>query len=321
MGVPPVRVAVLDDYQGVALSSADFSPLAGKADIVTFPDHSADPDELAERLADFAVVVAMRERTAFPADLLDRLPKLRLLVTTGMANRSIDITAAQARGIPVCGTRILNAATSEFTWALILAVTRNLPREEAALRAGRWQTTIGPELAGRTLGILGLGTIGQAVTRYARAFDMRILAWSQNLTQDTAAEHGAELVTKQQLFERSDIVSVHVQLSPRTRGLVGAAELAALGPHGYLVNTSRGPIVEEAALVDALQSRTIAGAALDVFDVEPLPADHPLRHTPNTVLTPHLGYVAHRAYACFFTDVVEDILAWLHGSPVRELGG
>jgi phosphoglycerate dehydrogenase-like enzyme len=314
------RVAILDDYQNVALTCADFSPLSEKADIVVFSDHVDDQRALAERLADFDVIVAMRERTPFPVELLKRLPKLRLLVTTAMVNASIDIPAAHARGITVSGTRGVDSSTPELTWALILAVTRNVTAEEAALRAGHWQTTIGPELAGSTLGIIGLGNIGQTIARYARAFDMRIVAWSQNLTRDVADQHGAELVSKEELFDRSDITTVHLRLSERSRGLIGAGELEALGPRGYLVNTSRGPIVDETALVAALRNGTIAGAALDVFDVEPMPADHPLRSTPNTVLTPHIGYVAQRSYQVFFADIVEDIVSWLQGSPIRELG-
>lgn len=317
--MPAVRIAVLDDYQGVALASADFAALKGRAEVVVFTDHLADEDAVAARLADFDAVIAMRERTAFPASLLARLPRLRLLVTTGMKNASMDVTAARARGITVCGTGGTPGATPELVWALILAVVRNIPTEDANVRAGRWQTTLGPELAGSTLGILGLGRLGQVVARYARAFDMRLVAWSQHLTEETAAAHGAELVTKRELFERADIVTVQLKLSDRTVGVVGAEELRLLGPRGYLVNTSRGPIVDESALLTALREGTIAGAALDVFDVEPLPADHPLRTAPNTVLTPHVGYASTQSYQRFYGDAVEDVLGWLDGTPVREL--
>jgi phosphoglycerate dehydrogenase-like enzyme len=314
-----VRVAILDDYQGVALASADFAPLAERADVVVFTDHVADEAELARRLADFEVVFAMRERTPFPATLLDRLPALRLIVTAGMANASIDMAAARSRGVTVCGTASGPSATSELIWALIMAMVRNIPAEDASVRAGGWQRTLGPELAGSSLGILGLGRLGQVTARYARAFDMRVIAWSQNLTAEVAAEHGAELVSKQELFERSDIVTVHLKLSDRSRGLVGEQELRWLGPNGYLVNTSRGPIVDEQALVAALSEGTIAGAGLDVFDVEPLPAAHPLRTMPNTVVTPHIGYASRQSYARIYGESIADVLAWLDGSPVRVL--
>jgi phosphoglycerate dehydrogenase-like enzyme len=318
--VPAVRVAILDDYQQVALTSADFGPLAGRAEIVTFTGHLAAEDDVARRLADVDVVVAMRERTPFPASLLDRLPALRLLITAGMANASIDLAAASRNDVVVSGTGGSRASTAELIWALLMATVRRIPAEDAAVRAGGWQTTIGPELAGSTLGILGLGNLGQATARFARVFDMRLLAWSPNLTADVAAEHGAELAGgKRELFERSDIVTIHLKLSDRSRGLVGADELRALGPRGYLVNTSRGPIVAEPALVAALRDGTIAGAGLDVFDVEPLPADHPLRTLPNTVITPHIGYVTEQSYARIYADAVEDVLAWLDGTPVRVL--
>lgn len=314
-----MRVAILDDYQSVALASADFTALAGRAEVVAFADHLADETAVARRLADFDVVIAMRERTPFRASLLDRLPRLRLLVTAGMANASIDIPAARRNGVTVCGTGGSRASTAELVWALLMALVRRIPAEDAAVRAGGWQTTIGPELAGSTLGIVGLGNLGQAIARYARAFDMRLLAWSTNLTADVAAAHGAELVGKRELFERSDIVTIHLKLSDRSVGLIGAPELAALGPRGYLVNTSRGPIVDERALVDALRTGTIAGAGLDVFDVEPLPLDHPLRTMRNTVLTPHIGFVSEQSYARIYGDAIEDVLAWLDGSPIRVL--
>ena len=314
-----VDVAILDDYQDVALSSADWSPVTGRADVTVFTDHVADEAALVQRLAPFDVIVAMRERTAFPATVLDRLPRLRLLVTTGMANASIDLRAAARLGVTVCGTGGSRAATPELVWGLILALARHIPQEDAAVRSGGWQRTVGRELAGSTLGLLGLGRIGQRIARYARAFEMNCIAWSQNLTAERAEAAGARLVTKDQLFAEAGIVSVHLKLSERTVGLVGAAELALLGPDGLLVNTSRGPIVDEAALVEALRQGHISGAALDVFDTEPLPPGDPLRTMPNTVLTPHLGYVSRDAYAVFYAEAVEDIASWLDGSPARLL--
>ncbi|WP_254781774.1 NAD(P)-dependent oxidoreductase [Modestobacter sp. DSM 44400] len=320
-GVPtPVSVVVLDDWQDVALSVADWSPLSGRAHVVRHTDHLADADALVDRLSGAEVVLAMRERTPFPAEVLARLPRLRLLVTTGMANAAIDVAAAAAQGVVVSGTAGGSAAAAELAWALVLAVARDVPGGDRAVRAGRWQEHLGIELAGSTLGLLGLGRIGAVMARYARAFDMRVLAWSENLTAGRAAEHGAELVGRADLFERSDVVSVHLRLSERTRGLVGAEELALLGPEGRLVNTSRGPIVDEAALLAALDAGTIAGAALDVFDIEPLPVDAPLRRAPRTVLTPHLGYVSRQSYAAMYGQCVEDVLAWLDGAPVRVLG-
>jgi phosphoglycerate dehydrogenase-like enzyme len=313
------RLAVLDDYQRVAMTSAEWSSLAGRADITVFSDHLADEEALAERLAPFEIVIAMRERTPFRASLLRRLPALRLLVTTGMANASIDLHVAHQRGVLVCGTRGSGAGTPELTWGLLLALLRGIPTGDAALRAGEWQRGLGVELAGTTLGILGLGRIGGRIARYAHAFDMDVIAWSQNLTDDQATAHGARRVTKGELFTLSDVVTVHLKLSERTTGLVGARELDLLGPRGYLVNTSRGPIVDEAALVSALRSGHIAGAALDVFDVEPLPADHPLRTAPNTVVTGHIGYVTRQTYAFFYGDAVADVAGWLDGDPVRVL--
>jgi len=311
------RVAVLDDYQQVALAAADWSALDGRVAIDVFTDHQDDEDAIARRLEPYAVVVAMRERTPFPRSLLERLPRLRVLVTTAQRNASIDVAAADERGVVVCGTSMLTAGTPELTWGLILAAHRHLETELANARGGGWQTTVGTELAGRTIGLLGLGRIGSRVARYAAAFDMRVLAWSQHLTADRATEHGAELVEPDELFARSGVVSLHLRLSDRTRGLVGARELQLLGPDGWLVNTSRGPLVDEAALLDALRRRQIAGAALDVYDDEPMSPDHPLRSLPNALLTPHIGYVTRQNYAVFFAGVVEDVVAWLDGDPVR----
>src|SRR5438093_4185942 len=277
------RVAVLDDYQGVALEMADWSALAPDCRVQVFRDHLIDRDALADRLREFEIVTCMRERTPFPRDLLNRLPNLRLLVTTGMRNAAIDLEAATERGILVCGTAGgPESPPAELTWGLILALVRHIPREDAATRGGRWGTTVGMSLENKVLGVLGLGRLGSTVARVGVAFKMSVLAWSQNLTAERAAQCGATLVAKDELFARSDIVTVHVQLSERTRGLVGARELALMKPKAYLVNTARGPIVDEAALVSALQARAIAGAGLDVFDEEPLPPNHPFKQLDNT---------------------------------------
>jgi phosphoglycerate dehydrogenase-like enzyme len=307
---------VLDDYQGVALDSGPWAQL--DAEVVALRAHLTG-DALVDALAGSDVVVAMRERTAFDAALLDRLPDLRLLVTTGMKNAAIDLDAARARGVTVSGTRSRQEAPAELTWALVLAVTRNLVFEDAAVRAGGWQSTIGPELSGRTLGVLGLGRLGGRVAGYGRAFGMKVLGWSANLDPGHARELGVEPVALDDLLRRSDVVTVHLQLSDRTRGLLGARELELIGPGGYLVNTSRGPIVDETALVAALHAGTIAGAGLDVYDVEPLPVEHPLRSAPRTVLAPHIGYVSTDTYRTFFADAVEDVAAWVAGTPVRVL--
>ena len=312
-------MAVLDDYQQVARSSADWSPLDGRVEVDVFADHLDDEDALAERLQPYDVVAIMRERTPFPRSLIERLPQLRLLVTTAQRNASVDVAAAAERDVVVCGTGMVPTGTPELTWGLILAAHRHLETELGNMRAGGWQTTVGTELAGRTIGLLGLGRIGKRIARYALAFEMPVLAWSQHLTDEGAAEHGAERVERDELFRRSDVVSIHLRLSDRTRGLVGAAELDLLGPDGWLVNTSRGPIVDEAALVEALREQRIAGAALDVFDDEPMAAGHPLRSLPNAVLTPHIGYVTRQNYAAFYGGVVEDVLAWLDGEPVRVI--
>jgi phosphoglycerate dehydrogenase-like enzyme len=313
------RVALLDDYQGVALGMADWKSLPKGTDVVAFPDHLDDEGDLAARLADFDIVMAMRERTPFTRALLGRLPKLRLLITAGMRNASIDMKAAAERGIIVCGTAGLPYPTAELAWGLILALMRRIPAEDRAVRDGRWQTTVGLGLNGKTLGVLGLGTLGSRAARVGGAFEMQVLAWSANLTAERAAEVGATLVSKDELLARSDIVSIHLVLGERTRGLIGARELGLMKPTAYLVNTSRGPIVDEAALVRALRDGTIAGAGLDVFDTEPLPKDHPFRSLPNTVITPHLGYVTEETYRIFYGQAVEDIQAFLRGEPVRVL--
>ena len=316
--MPKTRVAVLDDYQGCALRMADWASLPD-TEVVVFRDHLADPAAVAVRLADFDAVVAMRERTPFPKPLLDRLPRLKLLVTTGMRNASIDVAAAVARGVTVCGTQGLPYPTAELSWALILALFRSVPVEDRATREGKWQVTVGFGLNGKTLGVLGLGTLGARVAKVGRAFEMSVLAWSANLTAERAAEVGATLVPKDELLARADVVSIHLVLGDRTRGLIGARELGLMKPTAYLVNTSRGPIVDEAALVAALKAGHLAGAGLDVYDEEPLPLDHPLRRLPNTVITPHLGYVTDETYRIFFGHAVEDVAAFLRGAPVRVL--
>ena len=317
-----MKIVVLDDYQRVARSLGPFDSLPD-AEVEVLHEHIADPDELAAALRGAQIVVAMRERTPFPAATFDRLPDLRLLVTTGMANAAIDMAAAAAHGVTVCGTTMYGAGkssnTTELTWALILAVRRHVVTEDRALRDGRWQTTVGTDLAGSTLGVLGLGRLGSQVARIGQAFDMRVIAWSENLTPDRAAEAGATWVPKEELFAAADVVTVHLKLSERTTGLVGAAELAAMKPSAVLVNTSRGPIVDQGALVHALTAGTIAGAGLDVYDAEPLPMDNPLRTAPNTVLLPHLGYVTEGGYRSMYEQVVEDITGWRAGTPVRVL--
>ncbi|HEU0337394.1 MAG TPA: D-2-hydroxyacid dehydrogenase family protein, partial [Gaiellaceae bacterium] len=270
-------------------------------------------------LAGFDVVCAMRERTRFPATVLERLPRLQLLVTTGMRNASIDLEAAAARGVTVCGTEALTHPTAELTWALILSLARHVPAEDRALREGLWQTTVGTPLRGRTLSVLGLGRLGSAVGAVGAAFGMRIVAWSAHLTAERAEAAGAELVGRDELFAQADVLTVHLVLSERTRGLVGERELGLMKPTALLVNTSRGPIVDERALVGALRNGTIAGAGLDVYDREPLPPRHPLVELPNTVLTPHLGYVTEDGYRVFYAQTVEDVEAWLAGTPVRVL--
>jgi phosphoglycerate dehydrogenase-like enzyme len=316
-----VQVAVLDDYQDVARAYADWSDLG--AHVQVFHDHLDGHDALVRRLQPFEVVAAMRERTPFPRALLGALPNLRLLVTTGMRNAAIDLEAARDLGITVCGTRAgtepAGSSTAELTWGLILALARGIVAEERNVREGGWQQTVGTGLAGHTLGLVGLGRIGRQVAAVGRAFGMTVLAWSENLTDDAAHEAGARRVDLQDLFASSDVVSIHTQLSPRTRGVVGAKEIARMHPGAFLVNTSRGPIVDEAALREALTEGRIAGAGLDVFGREPLPPDDPWRSTPRTVLTPHLGYVSAGNYRVFYGDTVECIGAYLAGEPVRVL--
>jgi phosphoglycerate dehydrogenase-like enzyme len=306
-----MQIAVLDDYQEVALRMADWSPLQGRAHIATFHDHLAEPDALVARLEPFEIVCVMRERTPLPRDILERLPRLRLIASTGAVNASIDAAAAAERGVKVVHTGYQSTPTVELTWALILAGARHVAAENASLRGGGWQRHVGDDLAGKALALLGLGNIGGAVARIGSAFGMTVIAWSENLTDDRAAAVGAVRVTKEELFLRADILSIHLVLSRRTRSLVGASELALMKPTARLVNTSRGPIVVEAALVEALADGRIAGAAIDVFDQEPLPPDHPFRRMPNVLATPHIGYVSQSLYRRFYQDTVDNIVRWL----------
>jgi len=306
-----VNVAVLDDYQHAALASADWSPLDGLADVTVFSDHLADEAALVERLRPFHAVCAMRERTPFPRRVLEQLPNLELIASTAPMNAAIDVTAASELGIAVAHTRYISTPTIEFTWALILAAARQIPAQTACVRSGGWQVAVGEDLEGKTLGIAGLGRVGSGVARIAQAFRMELIAWSQNMTGARAQACGAKLVTKEELFARADFVTIHLVLGDRTRGLVSAKELALMKPSAYLINSSRGPIVDDTALIDALTNRRIAGAALDAFAIEPLPATHPYRSLPNVVATPHLGYVTRREYRLFFEDTVTNVAAWI----------
>jgi phosphoglycerate dehydrogenase-like enzyme len=326
-----MRVAILDDYQQVALASADWSAVRALAEIDVFAQHIGRTEALVSALEPYDVVVAMRERTAFDAERLSQLPRLRLLVTTGMANASIDLAAATERGITVCGTGGSHTSTAELTWALILALVRHVPEEDRWMKtagraggaalpvSGGWQHTVGTDLDGKHLGVVGLGNQGRRVAEIGRAFGMKVAAWSQNLDHEHAKKAHVKAISKEELFSSSDVVTVHYKLSPRSVGLVGEAELALMKPSAYLVNTSRGPIVDSAALLAALRSGSIAGAALDVYDIEPLPLSDPLRAAPNVVLTPHLGYVTEDAYRVFYGEAAEDIVAFAGGSPVRVL--
>ena len=309
------KIAVLDDYQNVALSLADWSVLEGRASVTVFNDHLFDQDAIIERLQPFDIVCVMRERTPMTRGIIERLPRLRLIASTAIRNASIDVKAAEERGIQVVHTGYSSTPTVELTWALILGSARNLVAENASLRNGGWQVSVGDDMAGRTLGLLGLGNVGSAVARIGRAFGMSVLAWSQNLTAQRATEAGAALVSREELFRQADIVSIHLVLSKRTHGLVGASELALMKPTARLVNTSRGPIVVEADLLAALEDGRIAGAAIDVFDQEPLPLDHPFRRLPNLLATPHIGYVSRGLYERFYQDTVNNIVQWLDKRP------
>ena len=314
-----MKLAILDDYQGVALDSADWSQVEQSADISIFDTHLGDADVVVRALYGFDIIVAMRERTPFPQYVLERLPKLRLLVTTGMRNLAIDLAAARKQGIDVCGTPMLGYPAAEHTWALILSLVKQVPAENLSMHRGGWQVSLSTGLQNNTLGILGLGKLGLQVARVGLAFGMKVQAWSANLTPERCAESGVVYASREALFATSDIVTVHLVLSDRTRGLVGATEFQMMKPTAYLVNTSRGPIVQESALVSALQGGSIAGAGLDVFDTEPLPQNHPLRGLDNAVLTGHTGYVMRENYTTGYRGAVEAISAWLNGEPVRLL--
>ncbi|MFN6955737.1 MAG: D-2-hydroxyacid dehydrogenase family protein [Acetobacteraceae bacterium] len=313
------RIGLLDDWQGVGTLLADWSALPGGTEVESLRWHETDEAVLAERLLPYDALVVMRERTPITASLVARLPNLKLLVTTGLRNAAVDVAACAARGITVCGTPSLASPTPELAWGLILGLLRHIPEEAAAMRAGGWQTTVGRGVEGKTLGILGLGRLGQRMAKVGAAFGMKIVAWSQNLTAEAAAAAGAERVEKMELFARADVVTIHLVLSARTKGLVGAAELARMKPSAVLVNTSRGPIVDEAALLAALHAGEIGGAALDVYDEEPLPPGHPLRSAPNLLLTPHLGYVTEENYRGMYGGALECVLGWLKGEPVRVI--
>ncbi|MFD9982528.1 D-2-hydroxyacid dehydrogenase family protein [Streptomyces massasporeus] len=316
-----LRCAVLDDFQQVATEAADWAVVADDVEVVSFDRHIEGEDDLAAALAGFDIVVTLRERVPFPGSLIARLPRLKLIVASGMRNSVIDYAAAEAHGVTVCGTASSSTPPVELTWALLLGLARGIVEESNALRSGGpWQSTVGADLHGRRLGLLGLGKIGGRVARVGLAFGMRVSAWSQNLTRERADEVGVELAgSKEELLADSDFVSVHLALGDRTRGLLGRAELALLKPNAYLINTSRAAIVDQDALLDALHSGRIAGAGVDVFDVEPLPADHPMRTAPRLLATPHLGYVSRANYATYYGHAVEDIRAFLDGTPVRRL--
>jgi phosphoglycerate dehydrogenase-like enzyme len=305
------KIAVLDDYQNVALDSADWSAIRQRADIAVFQNHLADPDAVIGRLLPFDIVCVMRERTPLPRIVIERLPNLKLIASTGPVNAAIDVAAAGDHGIAVVHTGYRSDPTIELTWALILASARNIVAESNSVRVGGWQQTVGTDLRGKTLGILGLGRIGSQVARIGNAFGMNPVAWSQNLTPEAAKAAGATLVSKDRLFEQADILTIHLVLSGRTRGLVGSSELGRMKPTARLINASRGPIVDEQALIGALKNRQIAGAAVDVFDIEPLPPSHPFRTLDNVLSTPHIGYVSHGLYKTFYEDTVSNVRKWL----------
>jgi phosphoglycerate dehydrogenase-like enzyme len=316
-----LRCAILDDYQNVALKMADWSKVAGDLDIKVFNEPLGGPDAVAHELQGFSVVVAMRERTPFPGALIEGLPDLRLLITTGMVNRAIDLDAAKARNVTVCGTPSFGNPTTGIAWGLILELTRRIGSENARLKGGAlWQSVVGLDVEGLTLGVIGLGKLGLRVAEVGKAFRMKVVAWSQNITPERAQSHSVDYAaSKEDLLAVSDIVSIHIPLTPKSRGLIGATELRLMKPSALLINTSRGPIVEEAALLAALREQTIAGAGLDVYDIEPLALDHPLRKLDNVVLTPHLGYASQQNYRAYFAGVVDDIRGFLDGKPVRVL--
>jgi phosphoglycerate dehydrogenase-like enzyme len=314
-----LRIAIIDDYLKAALSSADWSKVKARAAVDVFHDNLKDPAALVERLRPYDALVIMRERTPFPRSLVERLPNLKLLVSTSGRNRSIDLAACTERGVTVCHTEPGPTPTAELTWALILALAKRITEEDRATREGHWGVRPGLGLSGRTLGVVGLGKLGAAVAKVGLMFDMRVIAWSQNLTDARAREVGVERVDKDTLLRESDFVTVHLVLSDRSRGIIGATDMAKMKPTAYLINTARGPVVDEDALVDAVHKGVIAGAGLDVFGIEPLPQNHPLRTLPNSVITPHVGGFVEENYALWYGGAVEDILAWLDGAPIRVL--
>jgi phosphoglycerate dehydrogenase-like enzyme len=316
-----MRLSILDDYQGVALEMADWSPLEGRVEIVVERKPFADEVAAARAFAGSEIVAAMRERTPFPRSLVERLPNLKLLNTTGMRNASFDLAALRDRGVVVCGTEGGGLDTAELTWGLILGAARRIAEDHRSMRDGLWQTRIGNRLEGKTLGVLGLGRLGSAVARVGLAFDMKVIAWSPNLTAERAAAVGVERVDKEALLRQSDVLSVHMVLSPRSHGLVGRNDIALMKKTAILVNTSRGPIVDAYAVIEALEAGRLGCAAFDVYDREPLPADHPLRRTPNVLLTPHIGYVTEENYRSSYPQIVENVVAFLDGHPVRVIQG
>jgi phosphoglycerate dehydrogenase-like enzyme len=318
--MPKYRCAILDDYQNVALKMADWSKVSGDLDIKVFNEHLGGPDAVVKALAGFNIVSAMRERTGFPRAVIEKLPDLKLLITTGMRNASFDMAACAERGVTVCGTPSVGNPTSGIAVGLMLELTRRIGYENARMKSGvPWQTTIGPDLDGMTLGVLGLGKLGARTSQIAKAFGMKVIAWSQNLTAERCKEVGVDHVSKEDLFRQADFITIHVVLSQRTRGIIGAKEIGLMKPTAYIINTSRGPIIEQEALLSALRAKTIAGAGLDVYDTEPLPLDHPLRKLDNVVMTPHLGYVSEQNYRAYFGGIVEDIRAFIDGKPVRVM--
>ncbi len=315
-----MRLAILDDFQNVVRSVSDWSAIEDRVEITVFNDHLEEVADVARRLEPFEIAVVIRERTKFPRALLEKLPNLKLLVTGGMRNRGIDLAAAGEFGVTVCGTESVGSPTSELTWGLIIATVRNIPAQVQAVHDGGWQVGLGPGLEGKTLGVIGLGRQGTAVARVGLAFGMDVAAWSQNLTDERCAEHGVRFVaSKEDLLRQSDIVSIHLVLSDRSRGTIDAEALSHMKPGAYLINTSRGPIVDEDALIAAVKGGKIAGAGLDVFDIEPLPADHPYRNTAGIVATPHLGYTSRENYQKYFDQGIENIDAWLKGAPIRVM--
>jgi phosphoglycerate dehydrogenase-like enzyme len=307
----PVQIAILDDYQNVALSMADWSVLDGRTQITVFNDHLSEETALIQRLLPFQVVCVMRERTPLTRSVLSGLPNLKLIVSTGQRNASIDSKAAAEYGITIVPTGYVSSGAPELTWALLMSIARNITPENASVRAGEWQKRIGTDITGKTIGIIGLGNIGSKVAQYARAFGMEVLAWSENLTPEKAAENGARWVTKETLFQEADFITVHLVLSARSKGIINAADFALMKPTAYFINTSRGPLVEEADLVTVLQEKRITGAAIDVFDQEPLPEDHPFRKLDNVLVTPHIGYVTEKTYHVFYQDTVKAIHDWM----------